>query len=74
VIADALVWEGADRQVLDAVTHIGDFGQYLARALIFRSVTDWIFSQEEPENPASENNPLARAVNLACQLAALPDR
>lgn len=74
VIADALVWEGADRQVLDAVTHIGDFGQYLARALIFRAVTNWIFSQEDPETLATKDDPWAHAVNLACQLAALPDR
>ena len=64
VIADALVWEGANRQVLDAVTHIGDFGQYLVRALIFRAVTDWIFSQEEPANSAAEHDPWERAVNL----------
>jgi len=74
VIADALVWEGADRQVLDAVADIGDFGQYLVRALIFRAVTDWIASQEEPANPAAEDNDRwERAVNLACQLAVHPD-
>lgn len=73
VIADALVWEGADRQVLAAVTHIGDFGQYLVRALIFRAVTDWIFSQEGPANSADERDPWERAVSIACQLAALPD-
>lgn len=73
VIADALVWEGADRQVLDAVTHIGEFGQYLVRALIFRAVTDWIFSQEKPANSAAEHDPWERAVTIACQLAALPD-
>jgi len=74
VIADALVWEGADRQVLDAVAHIGDFGQYLVRALIFRAVTEWIFSQEEPASSAAEDDdPWARAVNLACQLAVFRD-
>jgi len=74
VIADALVWEGADRQVLGAVTHIGDFGQYLVRALIFRAVTDWIASQEEPANPAAEDDECwERAVNIACQLVDLPD-
>jgi uncharacterized protein (TIGR02569 family) len=72
VVADALVWEGADRQVLDAVTHIGDFGQYLIRALIFRAVADWIFSREEPANSAAEDqDPWAYAVNLALQLAVL---
>lgn len=74
MIADALVWEGAERQVLDAVNHIGDFGQYLVRALIFRAVTDWIANQEDPANSAAEDDgPWAHAVNLACQLAALPD-
>jgi len=56
VAADALVWERADRQVLDAVAHISDFGQYLVRALIFRSVTDWIVSQEDPANSAVEDD------------------
>lgn len=74
VIADALVWEDADRQVLDAVTHIGDFGQYLVRALIFRAVAGWIFSQEEPANSSAEDGGRwASAVNLACQLAILRD-
>jgi uncharacterized protein (TIGR02569 family) len=66
VIADALIWQGADRRVLDAVTHMGDFGQYLIRALIFRVVTDWIASQEEPANPAAEDDARwERAVNIA---------
>jgi uncharacterized protein (TIGR02569 family) len=38
VIADALVWEGADPSVLTQVPHVDTFGQYLARALIFRVV------------------------------------
>jgi Ser/Thr protein kinase RdoA (MazF antagonist) len=29
VVADALVWKRADRQVLDAIAHISDFGPYL---------------------------------------------
>jgi uncharacterized protein (TIGR02569 family) len=74
VVADALVWEGSGYQVLDAVAHISDFGQYLARALIFRIMTDWIASQEEPANSAAEDrDPWARAVNLACQLAVRRD-
>jgi uncharacterized protein (TIGR02569 family) len=71
VIADALVWEGAGHQVLDAVTHVGGFGQYLVRALIFRAVTAWIADQEDPASSAAEDDePWARAVDLACQLAA----
>ena len=73
VVADALVWEGAGRQVLDAVAHISEFGQYLARALIFRAVTDWIASQEEPANSAADRDPWARAASLACQLAVRRD-
>jgi uncharacterized protein (TIGR02569 family) len=73
VIADALVWEGADSQLLDAVSHIDDFGQFLIRALIFRSVTDWILRKEESADAAPEEDPWAPAVHLACQLAALPD-
>jgi len=74
VIADALVWEGADRQLLDAVAHIRDFGQYLVRALIFRAVTDRIISQEDPANSAAEDDDAwASAVDLACQLAVLRD-
>jgi uncharacterized protein (TIGR02569 family) len=69
VIADALVWEGADSQVLDAVSHIDDFGQYLIRALIFRSVTDWMLREEDRADSAPEDDPWAPAVHLACQLA-----
>jgi hypothetical protein len=72
VIADALVWEGADSQVLDAVSHIDDFGQYLIRALIFRSATDWILGEEESADSAPGDDPWAPAVHLACQLAARP--
>ena len=74
VIADALVWQAADRQVLDAVTHIGGFGQYLVRALIFRAVADWIFRQKEPAVSAAEDDDAwERAVKIACRLAVLPD-
>jgi uncharacterized protein (TIGR02569 family) len=39
VVADALVWEGADASLLRAVDHLDGFGQYLARGLIYRLVT-----------------------------------
>jgi uncharacterized protein (TIGR02569 family) len=38
VVADALVWEGADESLLRAVVEIADFGQMLSRALLFRVV------------------------------------
>jgi uncharacterized protein (TIGR02569 family) len=71
VIADALVWEGAaDHQIMRAVNHFDDFGQYLARALIFRIVTDWILASGEPREPLSpEPDPWAHAVELAGHLA-----
>jgi uncharacterized protein (TIGR02569 family) len=74
VIADALIWEGADRQALDAVAHLGDLGQYLVRALIFRAVIGWIVTKKDPAKTGAEyDGPWARAVNLACQLAVRRD-
>jgi uncharacterized protein (TIGR02569 family) len=70
VIADALVWEGADHQILRAVSHVDDFGQYLARALIFRIVTDWILTTGKLSGSARPGpGPWAGAVDLAGQLA-----
>jgi uncharacterized protein (TIGR02569 family) len=40
VVADALVWEGADESLLDAVSALPDFPQHLARALIYRLITE----------------------------------
>lgn len=52
VVADALVWEGADAGILRAVAHVERFGQYLVRALLFRLVTELLVrggSRETPE-------------------------
>jgi uncharacterized protein (TIGR02569 family) len=38
VVADALVWEGADESLLDVVADRDNFGQMLLRALLFRVV------------------------------------
>ncbi len=70
VVADALVWEGADGQLLGAVSHIDDFGQYLIRALIYRAVTDWLMRDDESAARAGGDDPWAPAVDLACELAA----
>jgi uncharacterized protein (TIGR02569 family) len=69
VIADALVWEGADEDLLDAVAHLEDSEQYLLRALIFRAVTDRLFRLGEPIR-ADDADPYLSAVELACSLAA----
>jgi uncharacterized protein (TIGR02569 family) len=69
VVADALCWEGADDQLLAAVSHIEDFGQYLSRALIYRLVTDGVFhgGRALPDERASAYLP---AVELTRRLAA----
>ena len=38
VVADALVWEGADETLLDALTTVEPFDQMLVRALLYRLV------------------------------------
>jgi uncharacterized protein (TIGR02569 family) len=62
VVADALVWEGADESLLGAVGDIADFGQYLARALIYREVTE-----HEARGTVREDR-YAAAVELALAL------
>jgi uncharacterized protein (TIGR02569 family) len=70
VVADALLWEGADRQILDEVRDIEDFGQYLLRALIFRLVSEWLLSRRESRAGALNSGAWPQAVDLACGLAA----
>jgi uncharacterized protein (TIGR02569 family) len=69
VVADALVWEGADAGVLRAVGHIGEFGQHLVRALIFRLVSDWLVTEGESSAGGVDGDPWELAVDLACELA-----
>ena len=69
VVADALVWEGADETILAAVAHVDDFAQFLLRALMYRAVTDQLFRRHEPIRP-DDNDPFLGAVELASRLAA----
>ena len=72
VVADALVWEGADDSILAVVGHLDNFGQYLVRALIYRAVTEWILGVGDSQNSASaglEHDHYGPVVELACQLA-----
>ena len=64
VVADALVWEGADASLLEGMTHERDFGQYLLRALIYRIVTDRLFRLDQQLRP-DEDDPYLPAVDLA---------
>jgi uncharacterized protein (TIGR02569 family) len=61
VVADALVWEGAEPSLLESVRHIEGFGQYLIRALIYRLVAeaqapggDRVKAADDPYFPAVE--------------------
>jgi uncharacterized protein (TIGR02569 family) len=68
VVADALVWEGADESLLDAVAHIPRFPQFFLRALIMCVVVDRLYREAEPI-PADEDDPFSHVVGLACRLA-----
>ncbi|HST24614.1 MAG TPA: phosphotransferase [Gaiellaceae bacterium] len=68
VVGDALVWEGADRSILDGVRHVREFAQLLLRALIMRAVVDRLFRAHEPIRP-DDADPYLPAVDLACELA-----
>ncbi len=68
VVADALVWEGADETLLDAVGHIPRFPQFLVRALIMRAVVDRLFREDEPVR-GDDDDAFSRAVEIACRLA-----
>jgi uncharacterized protein (TIGR02569 family) len=67
VVCDALLWEGADETLLDAVADVGDFAQFLLRALIFRAVVDALFRAGEPR--AGGDDCFAGPVELALELA-----
>ncbi len=67
VVADALVWEGADEGILTSIEYIKQFDQLLVRALIYRAVTDRLFRQDEPIRP-DDADPFIRAVELAGRL------
>lgn len=68
VVADALVFEGADETLLDAVADSPNFPQYLLRALIYRLVTHRVFHPEDPPQ-ADEADAYLPAVELAIELA-----
>lgn len=65
VVADALVWEGASASELLSAMDIDQFGQLLARALLFRIVTDAVADPDSMDARASNYAP---AVDLAVRL------
>ncbi len=67
VVADALVWEGADVALVAQVGHIDRLEQYLVRALIYRTITDWIIRRGEAMRP-DQDDPYLPLVELALEL------
>ena len=57
VVADALAWEGATPDDLAAATSGEGFGQFLARALLARIVTDWLRMRSRPRLTAPRTPP-----------------
>jgi uncharacterized protein (TIGR02569 family) len=47
VVADALVWEGADDALVDELANLDDSAQLLLRALVYRLVTDLIAASDD---------------------------
>jgi uncharacterized protein (TIGR02569 family) len=72
VVADALVCEGADASLLDAVSDVEHFGQYLVRALIFRRLTDWIRGSDQSAGISEAGVRWSFAAEIACNLASQP--
>jgi uncharacterized protein (TIGR02569 family) len=66
VVADALVWEGADASLLESVGKREDFGQMLLRALLYRLVAAVEGGFEE--DSAAIDRRYRPAVDLACHL------
>jgi uncharacterized protein (TIGR02569 family) len=65
VVADALVWEGASVSELSSAIDTGQFGQLLARALLFRIVADAL---ADPDSVSARGTAYAPAVTLALRL------
>jgi uncharacterized protein (TIGR02569 family) len=65
IVADALAWEGATPADLAPATSLDGFGQYLARALLARIVTDWL---ADPDSAPARGPAYASGVELAVRL------
>lgn len=68
VVGDALLWEGADADLLKKVDHVDDLPQLLLRALIYRAVVDALIRAGEPWR-SDDDDFFAAPVELACSLA-----
>ena len=66
VVVDALIWEGADEQLITALPWTMNTAQYLLRSLLFRAVTDLI--QRPHEEPAAVTAPYQPALETVLRL------
>jgi hypothetical protein len=66
--ADALVWEGANKSLLEVGAGKPDFAQYLVRALIYRLVTDSL-SRANHGHLRAVTTRTNKLVTLACEMA-----
>jgi uncharacterized protein (TIGR02569 family) len=66
VVADALVWEGADESLLESVADVDHFGQMLVRALLYRLIA--AAEGEFEDDLASIERHYRRAAELALEL------
>jgi hypothetical protein len=73
VAVDALVWEGAGRDVLAVLEGHPDASQHLLRAAIFRVVVDHLCNLERSTAPPWWPS-LMRAVDEVCHLAESAER
>ncbi len=69
MIADAVVFEGADPDVVQPMLMDQTFPQYLVRALVFRAVTDHLARRHLPRPDLDDR--YGPAVALAIHLAQL---
>ena len=67
VVADALVWEGANAGILSGVAGVPSFEQLFLRALVYRLVTGHVLGVEGLEGEGQD--PYGPAVALALRLA-----
>jgi uncharacterized protein (TIGR02569 family) len=65
IVADAVVWEGADLALLDRVAERKEFGQSLLRALIFRHVTALLLPGRLPTGDAARRYTSLRRMVVA---------
>lgn len=68
VVADALLWEGADERLLRAFESEPDFAQYLLRALIYRAVADRLARLDWPLR-GDDDDPFLPIVGLVLRAA-----